>query len=283
MELKTYTPVPRFPAISLSGTDCALHCEHCNATYLGGMLKADTPEALLSLCHQLGKKGAVGVLLSGGSDESGGILNLESMLPTISQIKKETSLIINIHPGIMSEKTAQNLQVDFASLEIPSDDTIRNIFGLNLTRDNYFATYQRLKHAGLHVVPHVSVYNGTEHTLLDGIENPETIVVIVFSPTQGTHMAKAPSPTPDMVRSVVKGVKRMFPDAEISLGCMRTRERKLRYAIEIAALEGGATRIELPSKMTLKGAQALGFTSTVNFDACCALPKSLEFHAHGRV
>ncbi len=85
MILKTYSPVPRFPAISLSGVECALHCEHCNATYLGGMLKAETPEALRALCQKLARKGAVGALLSGGSDKHGGILNLPMMLPVYTQ------------------------------------------------------------------------------------------------------------------------------------------------------------------------------------------------------
>ena len=279
MLLKTYTPVPRFPAISISGTDCALHCEHCNATYLSGMLKADTPQKLLSLCLHLEAKGAVGVLLSGGSNKIGGILNLERMLPTIQQIKEETNLILNVHPGLVNDETAEKLHVDFASLEIPSDQSIRDIFGLRLKRDEYLETYHRLKNAGINVVPHVSVYDGSEHNLLEGIESPETIVVIVFTPTRDTPMVDSPSPTPGMVSSVVKGIRQMFPGTEVSLGCMRTRERQLRNAIERAALESGATRIELPSRATLDDVATFGFTSTVNYDACCALPSNLEDRA----
>lgn len=279
MILKTYTPMPRFPAISLSGTDCELHCEHCNATYLGGMLRADTPDKLRAICTQLKKKGAVGALLSGGSDRHGRILNLESMVSDIHQIKKETGLIFNIHPGLVNDSTAKNLDVDFASLEIPSDKIISDVFGLDLHRDDYIDTYYKLIKAGVHVVPHVSVYDGSEHHLLDGIESPETVVVIVFSPTRNTHMADAPSPTPSMVENVVRGVKGMFPTAEISLGCMRTRERKLRHAIELAALKSGAIRMELPSKQTIEQAIKSGFTSIVNFDACCALPNYLERYA----
>lgn len=276
MILKTYTPVPRFPAISLSGSECALHCEHCNATYLGGMLKADTPEKLRALCRKLDKKGAVGALLSGGSDKHGGILNLHMMLPVIREIKEETGLILNVHPGLVSDEIAANLHVDFASLEIPGDETIRDIFGLDISRESYIETYHRLKDAGVHVVPHVSVYNGTEHHHLEGIEPPDTIVIIVFSPTKDTPMAETQSPTPEMVENVVRAVKQMFPSAEISLGCMRTREHKLRHAIEMAALKGGATRIELPSRTTIKNATALGFDKVVNYDACCALPNDYE-------
>jgi uncharacterized radical SAM superfamily protein len=276
MILKTYTPLPRFPAISLSGNSCELHCKHCNATYLGHMLKGDTPESLLKICRKLKKKGAVGALLSGGSDFSGQMLNLDKLLPTISKIKDETNLILNIHPGLLSRDMTRKLHVDFASLEIPSNNVIRDIYGLHLTRAHYIEVYHNLKNAGIKVIPHVSVYNGDEHHLLEGIEVPETIVVIVFSPTRNTSMAKQASPTPHMVKGVVNNLKQMFPDTEISLGCMRTRERSLRYAIEIAALEGGATRIELPSKQTIMDCPSLGFSSYVNFDACCALPNELE-------
>jgi uncharacterized radical SAM superfamily protein len=279
MILKTYSPGPRFPAISLSGTACELHCAHCNATYLEGMLKADTPEALRLLCQQLQVKGAIGVLLSGGSDKHGRILNLESMLPTIRQIKAETNLIVNIHPGLVSEEMAKNLSVDFASLEIPSDETVGDVFNLPLGREEYIATYHRLNRAGIRVVPHVNVFNGTEHQLLQGIPTPETIVVIVFSPTKGTHRANEPSPSPEMVELVVRGIKNLYPTSEISLGCMRTRERTLRHAIELAALKSGATRMELPSRTTLKQAAALGFSSIINYDACCALPRIYEARA----
>jgi len=37
-ELKIYTPNKRFPAISITGTECSLHCEHCNKKYLNGMI-----------------------------------------------------------------------------------------------------------------------------------------------------------------------------------------------------------------------------------------------------
>ena len=35
--LKIYIPNKRFPAISITGSECSLHCEHCNKKYLDGM------------------------------------------------------------------------------------------------------------------------------------------------------------------------------------------------------------------------------------------------------
>ena len=277
LHLKTYHPLPKFPPISLSGTQCRLNCRHCNRAYLRGMTPATTDEALLRTCHRLKDEGAIGVLLSGGSDRDGGILNLNGRVATIKRIKAETGLIFNIHPGLIDAETAKALGgvIDFASLEIPSDTTIREVFGLDATRADYVATYNRLRSAGVNTVPHVAVYDGREDELLAGLTPPDTIVIIVFSPTRDTPMADAPPPTPAMVGGVINRTKERFPEAEIALGCMRPRTRELRVALEMAALDAGAVRMELPSRQTLRAAWERGY-EVMRFDACCALPIALE-------
>ncbi|MBN2390446.1 MAG: hypothetical protein JXR84_06980 [Anaerolineae bacterium] len=281
MRLKAYYPLPKFPPISLSGAACALHCAHCDATYLGGMLPADTPEALVERCRALRQNGAIGALLSGGSNTDGTLLNLAAMTDAIRQVKRETGLILNLHPGLIDAVTAQKLAgaVDFTSLDIPSDDVIQHVLGLDATTADYIAAYHILRAAGIDVVPHVTVYQDNEAALLQSIaaagDAPRTIVVIVFSPTRGTPMADLPAPEPEAVASVVAGIKAMFPAAEISLGCMRPRARALREAIELAALQAGVARMELPSQKTLRYACDVGY-EIVSFDACCALPTDLE-------
>ena len=275
MLLKTYIPGHGFPAISLSGPRCELHCQHCDATYLGGMKATDTPDKLLAVCHHLREQGVHGVLLSGGADRRGRLLNLANMLPAIRQAKAETGLIFNIHPGLMTPETAQALAVDFVSLEIPGKDTIQNVFGLDAGMADYMQTYRYLKDAGQTVVPHICIYDGDEYQLLEDIETPETIVVIVFSPTRNTPMVDVAPPTPDRVGRVIACVKAMFPHTEIGLGCMRPRRRALREAMEQAALDAGATRIALPARGTLRYAEERGF-DIQRFNACCALPRRFE-------
>jgi hypothetical protein len=275
MQLKIYRPLPKFPPVSLSGGRCRLNCRHCNRTYLSGMRPADTPERLLRTCKHLAAEGARGVLLSGGSDRDGRLMNLRAMLPAIRRIRAETDLILNVHPGILDRETAAALDVDFASLEIPSDDTIQRVFGLDATTADYLTTYRHLVGAGTRVVPHVTVYNGDEAILLAAISAPEVIVVIVFSPTRGTPMADTPPPDAKAVGRVVTDLKTMHPEAEIALGCMRPKRRPLRTEIERAALDAGVTRMVLPARSTVVAAQARGYTLTT-LDACCALPTSLE-------
>lgn len=281
MRLKAYYPLPKFPPISLSGAVCALHCAHCDATYLGGMLPADTPDALVERCRALRQNGAIGALLSGGSDTDGTLLNLAAMTDVIRQVKQETGLILNLHPGLIDADTAQQLAgaVDFASLDIPSDDVIQRVLGLDATTADYIVAYHTLRAAGINVVPHVTVYQGDEAELLRpiaaGDDLPHTIVVIVFSPTRGTPMADVPAPGPEAVANVIAGIKALFPAAEISLGCMRPRSHPLREAIELAALWAGVARMELPSQKTLRYARDAGYEIAM-FDGCCALPTAFQ-------
>jgi len=284
--LKTYYPLPKFPPISLSGTTCRLNCRHCNREYLRGMAPATTPETLTATCHELAAKGAIGVLLSGGSTREGGILNMREMADAVRRVKAETGLIINIHPGLMSDATIEALgdSVDFVSLEIPSTATVREVFGLDATTDDYIAAYHRMRAAGMTVVPHISVYDGTEDRLLAPLTASaplEVIVVIVFTPTRDTPMATEAAPTPGMVGGAIARVRAMFPDTEISLGCMRPRARELRTAIELAALDAGVERMVLPSRRTLIAARDRGH-EIIRLDACCALPASQEHLAAHR-
>lgn len=286
MHLKTYHPLPKFPPLSLSGTECELNCQHCNREYLRGMLPAMTPETLLQRCRDLRAQGATGVLLSGGSTRDGGILNMREMRDAIRQAKEETGLILNIHPGLMDDDTIQALRntIDFVSLEIPSTETIRDVFGLDATTADYIDTYRRMQAAGVSVMPHITIFDGTEDELLRPLttsEHPEAIVIIVFTPTRDTPMADETAPSAEMVKNAISRVRLMFPNTEISLGCMRPRTRELRLAIELAALDAGVTRMELPSRKTLDVARERGYTIE-RFDACCALPIALEAQVRGQ-
>ncbi len=156
----------------------------------------------------------------------------------------------------MDEATAEALApvIDFVSLEIPSTPTIRDVFGLDATTEDYVATYHRLRKVGMHVAPHIAIYDGTEDRLLEPLArapHPETIVIIVFSPTRDTPMAEVIPPSAEMVGSVIERVRASFPTTEIALGCMRPRAQGLRTETEVAALDAGVTRIVLPSRQTL--------------------------------
>lgn len=284
---RAYKVWPKFPSVSMSGNSCALRCKHCNHTYLNDMQNIAKPEKLYELCKQFADNGAVGFLLSGGCDKKGEMLNLKQLLPVVKQIKKETDLIVKLHTGLVDKHLAEDIVsagVDIASVEVVgSDETIKEIFDFNATTDSYMNTLQDLESAGIpFIVPHVCIglhygeLNG-EFNALEIIKNscdPSLLVMIVFRPTKGTVLENCKIPSTNVVSTVVRKAKKMFPDKDVSLGCIRPRTR-FREEIELAALTAGVARMEIPSKNTLKHAENMGYTiRTIN--ACCALPEELE-------
>ena len=104
--------------------------------------------------------------------------------------------------------------------------------------------------------------------------DPSLLVLIIFRPTKGTIMEQCKIPSTDDVSTVVEKAKELFPEKDVSLGCIRPRAR-FREEIELAALKAGVTRMEIPSKNTLRYAKEMGY-SIKKIHACCALPKELE-------
>ena len=254
------------------------------------MQSLTTSEKLLETCRQFADNGAVGFLLSGGCDKNGEMLNLRKLLPVVKQIKKETDLIIKLHTGIVDKKLAENIVsagIDIASVEVVgSDETIREIFDFQATTNSYRKTLENLETAGMSfIVPHVCIglhYGGLggEFTALEMIKEscgPSLLVMIIFRPTKGTVMQNCKIPSTNDVSIVVQKAKELFPDKDISLGCIRPRTQ-YREEIELAALNAGVTRMEIPSKKLLEQAKAKGFTIR-RIDACCALPEELEHRA----
>jgi len=120
---RAYYVWPDFPSISMSGEACALDCLHCGRTYLADMEPATGPDMLVELCTELKRNGARGVLLSGGCDAHGGMMNLRKMLPAIRELH-DMDLIIKLHTGFVDEKMARaiaNAGVDIASMEMVGD------------------------------------------------------------------------------------------------------------------------------------------------------------------
>ena len=63
--LKIYIPDKRFPAISITGSECELNCEHCNKKYLNGMKDLRKNEELKRFLYRHHENNGVGVLISG--------------------------------------------------------------------------------------------------------------------------------------------------------------------------------------------------------------------------
>ncbi|MBY9012523.1 MAG: hypothetical protein KGD70_09135, partial [Candidatus Lokiarchaeota archaeon] len=89
-------------------------------------------------------------------------------------------------------------------------------------------------------------------------------------------------PKPVDIAKIISVIRFVFPNSEISLGCMRPRG-DVKIEIEKYAIEAGINRIEIPSKKTLKWAKELYPNIDYNFfSACCAIPDEFEKFAKSK-
>ncbi len=285
--LKIYNPTKRFPAISITGSECALECEHCNKKYLKGMKQLVDNRNLEQFLILLSKNNGVGALISGGSRNDGSVPILD-FLDTIKKVKKETNLIINTHTGLLDQETAKKLadaNVDIVSFDVNMDEeVVRNIYHLDIELSEYSRAIDLLKKYKLNIVPHICVglHYGKLNKELDSIKfiketeiNPSLIVVIVLIPPKNSKI-KFDIPKPEDIAKIIALLRFIFPKTEISLGCMRPRG-KIKSVVEKYAIKAGITRIEIPSKDTLQWLKNNNSEIQFKFfSACCAIPEKYE-------
>jgi uncharacterized radical SAM superfamily protein len=267
-----------FPTISITGNSCALKCRHCGGKVLNTMYSATTPEELFNLCEKLKNKGAVGCLISGGCLPNGSV-PLKKFIKTIEKIKQKLKIIVYIHTGIIDYETAKELQstgIDGALIDIiGSDLTIKEIYGLNITKKSYEKSLKALNDAQLNFIPHVIVglYYGKlkgEIEALRMIEKyqPSALVIIAFMPIQDTKMEKVSPPKPLEIGKISAIARLMFPKTSIALGCMRPKGEH-RKETDILAIKAGVNAIAFPTEEAIEFAKKQKYE--INFSSnCCS-------------
>jgi uncharacterized radical SAM superfamily protein len=244
-----------FPSISITGRACALKCKHCDGRVLGTMIPATTPETLLAVCRKIKDKGGRGCLISGGCLPNGSV-PLHRFLHVIKQIKDELGLTLVIHTGLVDDEMAKSLadaRIDAALLDvIGSQETIEELYNLNVSVDAYEASLKALSESGIPFVPHVLVglHYGTlkgELTALEMISrhNPHGVVVIALTSLKGTPIADVLPPPPEDIAWVLAKARLIMPDAPIALGCMRPKGSHRRKT-DLLAVQAGVNAIAFP-------------------------------------
>jgi uncharacterized radical SAM superfamily protein len=267
-----------FPTISVTGKGCALKCRHCGGIVLETMYPAVTPKMLFELCAELKIKGAVGCLISGGCQPDGSV-PLSEFIDAIGKVKHELDLTVLVHTGIIDLKTAEGLKeagVDSALIDIiGSNETIREIYKLNVTIEDYENSLGALDRAGLVFVPHVIVglhYGKLEGELkaLEMISRhaPSALVIIAFMPVHGTEMEKVKPPTSLDIAKVITAARLMFPKTPLTLGCMRPKGGH-RAETDILAIKAGVNAIAFPTEKAVEFAENQGY-KTVFSSLCCS-------------
>lgn len=276
--VECFYPGSSFPAVSVTGNECALNCRHCSRKYLEGMIPARSPDDLIALAEVLAERGAKGFLLSGGADP-GGKVNLAPFAPAIEAIKSTTDLKINAHVGLTPPEELGLLVssgVDSFSVDVYGDDgAIREVLGLDARADDYLKVIKDLDRLGAQVVaPHicVGIHGGKPSgelravELLKGLE-PRTLILISLIPTRGSAYEGVPAPGAGLVRSVIERAREELPATKLLLGCMRSKlDRGPEYDLVRAGLDG----IVLPATRTVEKLKNDGYV-VKRKATCCAL------------
>jgi uncharacterized radical SAM superfamily protein len=265
-----------FPSISITGSSCALNCQHCNGKVLDTMLPAQTPKALFDLSAKLKNEGAVGCLISGGCLSDGSV-PIEGFIDVIAKIKQELGLTIVTHTGVVDLSTANRLkeaQVDAALIDIiGSNETINEVYHLDININDFDRSLRAFHESGIHFVPHVLVglHYGKLKGELDALKmiskySPSAVIIIALMPIHGTPMERMIPPEPEDIVRVLASARILMHETPLVLGCMRPKGEHRRKT-DTLAVGAGVNAIAFPAKEAIRLAESLNLE--VSFSSLC--------------
>lgn len=275
-----------FIAVSITGSDCRLMCEHCRAEILGHMRPVKSPGELYQLAGNLAERGGSGMLVSGGSGRDG-VVPLLGFADVMARIKVELGLSVIVHTGITSPELAQALagaDVDCAMIDmIGADETIRRVCHLEEAGvEDYRRSLENLVDHGVPAAPHVVI--GLDHGRVEGEPaaidliselDVKCLVLVGLLPLRGTSMAEVVPPAPEQMGELFAYARERVPDRPVLLGCERPGGRHKVMTDELA-LRAGLDGIAYPAEGTISKAEQLGLIPR-RLEVCCSLaPLSME-------
>jgi uncharacterized radical SAM superfamily protein len=229
------------------------------------------PEELERAAMELWSKDGKGFLLSGGCDRQGRV-PLAPFLGTVRAIKERTTLLVNLHTGLLDDEAASALLksgADAFSVDVLQDpQAINEVVHLDATPKDYERTLRSLSSSG-RLVPHVCVglqsEKGERDTLdLLGSVDIASLIVLGLVPSRGTPLADRPADPERVVRFIKAATERL--DAPVLLGCMRPRSDR---QFEAKAIEAGASGVVNPSAAAVEYAAGHGL-KVEEQETCCA-------------
>lgn len=269
-----------FPAFSITGGACALDCDHCQAKILEPMIPAIKPEILDQKVRDLIMlQGLQGFLLSGGSNRRNEI-RYERFYPVIEGLKRDfPDLKVAIHTALTDAAGARRMAdagVDTAMMDvIGAQETIREVYHLDRSVDDFEATLAALTATDMEVSPHIVVglHYGEilgEATALDMVARHDInalvlVVIMPFYAKPGTF--KTPS-TSDVGRIFLEARQRLG-DKQVLLGCARPAGMHKRVT-DAYAVMAGLDGIAFPAEGAVAVSNAIGRPYHQEH-ACCSI------------
>ena len=269
-----------WPAISITGGDCKLACDHCKAKILEPMLAARTPQDLWRVVNEQIDLGARGMLLSGGSNHRNEV-EYGPFYATMRRIKDSfPEFKIALHTALVDFDRARRMQdagIDAAMMDvIGAQDTITQVYHLKRHVDDFERALEYLVATQMHVVPHIVL--GLHYGRLLGEWNaleivarhrPSALVLVVVMPFYAT--AQRPFITPDAhaVGGFFLDARVALPDLPLLLGCARPPGR-VKAQIDAYAVMAGLNGIAHPADGMVELATRLQRKVRVT-PSCCSI------------
>ncbi len=269
-----------FPAFSVTAGACALDCDHCQAKILEPMIPATTPEMLETKVRDLVLlQDLQGFLLSGGSNRRNEI-KYEKYYPVIERLKRDfPHLKIAIHSALLDERRARLMEsagVDTAMMDvIGAQETIRDVYHLERSVDDFEATLAALCATRMEVVPHIVIglhygrllgeANALDICARQGIHSLVLVVVMPFYTRAGMFTATSAHD----VGRIFLAARRRLADKPVLLGCARPPGMHKRI-VDAYAVMAGLDGIAFPAEGVLGVCNAIGRPFEQQH-ACCSV------------
>lgn len=269
----------RFLPVSVTGSACALSCDHCQTKVLHGMAGIPPGESLFDVATRMKAGGSDGILVSGGSTRTGGV-PLAAHLTHVPRIRAELGMKVIVHSGVVSPKLASRLAdagVDGVMLDIiGADETIRDVYHLDLTTADFARSLRVLAEHSLRIIPHIVLglhygkFLGEQRALEMVTAHPvSTLILVVLVPLVGTPMAHLPPPPTDDVTAFFATARAAAPSIPVNLGCARPMGQ-IKIDLDQAAVDLGLNGIAYPADGIIGYAESRGITAR-RYEYCCSL------------
>lgn len=269
----------RFLPISVTGTACALQCDHCKTKVLEGMITVTKRTDLFATAQRLHAQGTEGILVSGGSTKRGGV----PLLPHVEamrRVREELGMRVIVHSGVVSPKLAEGLaaaEVDGVMLDIMgAEETIREVYHLDLVPADFERSLELLAARGMRIIPHIVLglhygrFLGEWHALdMIGRYPVSTLILVVLTPLVGTPMGHLEPPPVRDVTDFFALARVTMPATKINLGCGRPMGA-MKVALDRAAIDNGINGIAYPADGMVAYAREQGLEPAF-YEYCCSL------------
>ncbi len=269
-----------WPAVSITGGECKLACDHCKAKILEPMIPARTPEALWRVVNEQIANGAQGMLLTGGSNHRNEV-EYDAFYPVIRRIKDAfPAFRIAMHTALVDMDIARRMEasgIDAAMMDvIGAQDTISQVYHLKRSVADFERSLECLAATTMKVVPHIVI--GLHYGRMLGEWNaleivarhqPDALVLVVVMPFYAP--ATRPYVTPDtrQVGRFFMDAREALPDMPLLLGCARPAGMA-KAQIDAYAVMAGLNGIAHPADGMVELAARLEREVRVT-PACCSI------------